>query len=148
MVCFHLIFHKQPTNLMTYSLIFLEKPFCRIRVNSCVVCALFPRKNKVFTQNHDNPVVLTFYFDLVLPFYFLKLDRCFSTYLRVLKSIIYVLITTTAMYEIIVKKKILPAEFWWAFRMYAGLHFQSDKCNNKWLINIMCFLNYFCGSYN
>ena len=47
MVCFHkifkLIFHKQPTNLAPFSEVFLEKPFCGIHVNSCVVCDLFPR---------------------------------------------------------------------------------------------------------
>ena len=69
---FKLILHKQPTNLAPFSQVFLEKPFCRTRVNSCVVCNLFPRKNKVFTENLVNPVVVTFYFYLVPPFYFLK----------------------------------------------------------------------------
>ena len=40
---FKLILHKQPTNLVPFSQVFLEKSFCRIRVNICVVRDLFPR---------------------------------------------------------------------------------------------------------
>ena len=96
---FKLILHNQPTNLAPFSQAFLGKPFCRIRINSCVVCDLFPRQNKIFMQNLVNPAVVTFYFDLVLTFYFLKWDRSFSTLLPVLTSLIYVLITARSMYE-------------------------------------------------
>ena len=53
---------------------------CRTCIKSFVNCAvhLFPRQNKVFTMHLVNLIVLHFYFDLVLPFCFLKRNDYFS----------------------------------------------------------------------
>ena len=92
-------FSLAEANLVPFSQVFLEQPFCRIHVNSWVVCDLFPRRNKVFSQNQVNWAVMSFYFDLVPPFYFLKWERCFSTFIPVLTWIIYLLITAKSMFE-------------------------------------------------
>ena len=55
-------------------LLLLEQRFCKKFVNICMfefaICS-FPRKYKVFTQHEVGLVILTFYFDLVLPLYYL-----------------------------------------------------------------------------
>ena len=59
--------------------ILLEQQFCGTLVKSCLLeCAtVFPIKNKVFTQHLVNRL---FCFDLVLPFYFLKLNGFFQPF--------------------------------------------------------------------
>ena len=42
------------------------------------MCYSFPRKNKIFTLHLVNLLVLNFYFDLILPFYFPKWNHYFS----------------------------------------------------------------------
>ena len=51
-------------------------------MNSCLLeyAAVFPVKNKFLA------VILAFYFDLVPPFYFLKRNRFFSTFIPVLSE--------------------------------------------------------------
>ena len=49
-------------------------------------------------------VVLTFYFDLVPPLYFLKCNRYFLIFVPNLKSLIYLLITVGGMYQVTVSK--------------------------------------------
>ena len=55
------------TFLGNFPIIFIQK-FCGALMNSCLLkyATVFPIKNKF------QPVILTFYFDLVPPFYFLK----------------------------------------------------------------------------
>ena len=62
--------------------ILLEKHFCGALMNSCLLeyATVFPIKNKL------QPVILTFYFYLVPPFYFLKWNRFFSTFTPVLSE--------------------------------------------------------------
>ena len=86
-------------SILRHFLIFLETWLVRARVTSCVKCAIhfFPGRNKVFTQYLDDLVVLNFYFYLVPPFYFLKWNRYFSTFLPVLACLIYPLITAESM---------------------------------------------------
>ena len=116
---FRLIFHKQSScpkkyvlntdeNLLNTFLgnflVLLEQLFCRTLVSSCFKGAvnLFSRSSKVFTQHLVNLVVLTFYFNYVPPFYFLKWNRHFSSFLKVLTSRIYLLITAGSIYYFIV----------------------------------------------
>ena len=59
--------------------ILLVQQVCRALMNSCLLeyATVFPIKIKFW------PVILTFYFDLVPPFYFLKWNRFFSTFIPV-----------------------------------------------------------------
>ena len=125
---FKLIFHKQSScpkkyvlntdaNLLNTFLgnflVLLEQQFCRTLVSSCFKGAvnLFSRSNKVFTQHLVNLVVLAFYFNYVPPFYCFmfyvlfyvpKWNRHFSSFLKVLTSRIYLLITAGSIYYFIV----------------------------------------------
>ena len=85
-------------------LVLLEQQFCRTLVSSCFKGAvnLFSRSNKVLTQHLVNLVVLTFYFNHVPPFYFLKWNHHFSSFLKVLTLRIYLLITAGSTYYFIV----------------------------------------------
>ena len=62
--------------------ILLVQQFCGALMNSCLLeyATVFPIKSKFW------PVILTFYFDLVPPFYFLKWNRFFSTFIPVLSE--------------------------------------------------------------
>ena len=81
-------------------LILLEQRFYRTLLNICVLNLVFIylRQNKVFTQNLVSLVILNFYFDLVPPLYFLKLNRYFAAFVPVLTSLVYLLITPEGMY--------------------------------------------------
>ena len=81
-------------------LILLEQRFYRTLLNICVLNLVFIylRQNKVFTQNLVSLVILNFYFDLVPPLYFLKLNRYFAAFVPVLTSLVYLLITPGGLY--------------------------------------------------
>ena len=74
---------RKLSNLTAFSEIFLSlknndsaeqiKSFVNFAVH------LFPRQNKVFTMYLVDLVVLNFYFDFALPFYFLKWNHYFTT---------------------------------------------------------------------
>ena len=112
---FRLIFHRQPscpkkctekcpkTNDVSFGnfLILLEQRFCGALVKICVLgfaIYLFPRQNKVLIQHLVNLVVLTFYFDLIPPLYFLKLNRYFAVFVPALTWLIDLLVTAGGMY--------------------------------------------------
>ena len=113
---FRLIFHRKPScpknyvlNIVEHKLglspgwlfILLEQRFCRALVNlSALKFAIYllPSYNKAFAHHLVNLMNLTFYFDLVQPFYFLNCNRCFSTFVPVLTPVIYLLITVGTMY--------------------------------------------------
>ena len=63
-------------------LLFSVQKFCWALMNSCLLeyATVFP------TENNFKPVILTFYFDLVSPLYFLKWNPFFPTFIPVLSD--------------------------------------------------------------
>ena len=101
---------------------------------------VFPIKNK-FWQ-----VILTFYFDLVLPFYFLKWNRFFSTFTPVLcesRHYFKYLLPQEVCTNLEIKRFPL---IWYTIWMYGGFDFQSNNIEKHQLINIYSFWN--CLSRN
>ena len=94
------------TLLGNFPILLVQHVFGAI-MNSCLLeCAtMFPIKNKF------KPVILTFYFDLVPSFYFLKWNRFFSTFIPVLSE--HVTTSTTYCHQkcvLIYKSKISADE--------------------------------------
>ena len=88
---------------------------------------VFPIKNKFW------PVILTFYFDLVPPFYFLKWNRFFSTFTPILSEsrhyFNYLLpweVSTNLQIE-----RFPLTKFWYTVWMYEGTHFQSNNIEKQ-----------------
>ena len=99
-------------------------------------------RDTFFTQHLVNRVALSFYFDLVQSFYFLKGNRYLSSFLPELRSLIYLLITLGSIYQF-TESKISGnknLKNW----MHGCLEFQSNKIKNTLLINVNYFLNWFC----
>ena len=103
--------------------------------------SVFPINNK-FWQ-----VVLTFYFDLVPPFYFLKWNRFFSDFIPVLsKSSHYFNYLLHGKCALIYKlKRFLLVKLWYTIRMYGGSELQNNNIK-KHPSHIYCFWN--CLSRN
>ena len=84
---------------------------------------LFPIKNKFW------PVILTFYFDLVPSFYFLKWNRFFWTFIAVLcesRHYFNYLLPREVCTNLQIKRFPLM-KFWCKMWMYRGVDFQSNN---------------------
>ena len=105
--------------------ILLEKQFCRALVNSCLVeyATVFPIKNKF------QLVILTFYFDLVPPFYFLEWNRFFSNFISALsesRHYFNFLLPWEVCTNLQIKRFPLM-KFWYTIWMYGGTDFYSNN---------------------
>ena len=84
---------------------------------------VFPIKNKFW------PVILTFYFDLVPPFYFLKWNRFFSTIIPVLSESRHYsnyLLSREVCTNLHIKRFPLM-KLWYTIWMYGGSEFQNNN---------------------
>ena len=94
-------------------------------MNSCLLeyATVFPIKNKF------QPVILTFYFDLVPPFYFLKWNRFFSTFIPVLCE-------SRHYFNYLLSREVCTKR-WYTIWMYGSSEFQSNNIKSTRLIFIL-----------
>ena len=98
---------------------------------------VFPIKNKFW------PVILTFYFDLVPPFYFLKWNRFFSTFIPVLsesRHYFNYLLSREVCTNLQIKRFPLM-KLWYTIWMYGGSEFQNNNIK-KHPPHVYFFWNY------
>ena len=94
---------------------------------------VFSIKNKFW------PVILTFYFDLVPPFYFLKWNRFFSTFIPVLSESHHYfnyLLSREVCTNLQIKRFPLM-KLWYTIWMYGGSEFQNKVSKSTHLIFII-----------
>ena len=111
------------------------------RTNSCLLehATVFPIKNKF------QPVILTFYFDLVPPFYFLNLNRFFSTFIPVFcesRHYFNCLLPREVCTNLQIKRFPLM-KFWYKIWMYGGTDFQSNNIEKHPSHKYLFFLKLF-----
>ena len=116
-------------------LFFLVQKFCWALMNSCLLeyATVFP------TENKFKPVILTFYFDLDSPLYFLKWNRFFPTFILVLsdsRHYFNYLLPRKVCANIQIKRFPL-IKIWYTIWMYGDTNFQSNNIekhlSNKYL---------------
>ena len=105
--------------------IFLVQQFCRSLMKSCLIeyVTVFLIKNKF------QRVILNFYIGLVPPFYFLKWNRFFSTFIPVLSESCHYfnyLLPRKVCTNFQIKRFPLM-KFWYITWMYRGIDFQSNN---------------------
>ena len=116
-------------------LIFLVQKFCWALMNSCLLeyPTVFPIEKKF------KPVILTFYFDLVSPLYFLKWNHIFATFIPVLsdsRHYFNYLLPREVCTNIQIKRFPL-IKIWYTIWIHRGTDFQSNNIekhlSNKYL---------------
>ena len=116
-------------------LIFLVQKFCWALMNSCLLeyPTVFPIEKKF------KPVILTFYFDLVSPLYFLKWNPFFPTFIPVLsdsRHYFNYLLPRKVCANIQIKRFPL-IKIWYTIWIHRGTDFQSNNIekhlSNKYL---------------
>ena len=110
-------------------------------MNSCLLeyATVFPIKNKF------QPVILTFYFDLVPPFYFLKWNRFFSTFIPVLceSRHYFNYLSPREVCTNLQIKRFLLMKFWYKIWIYGGTDFQSNNIEKHPSHKYLFFLKLF-----
>ena len=103
----------------------LVRLICEAIMNSCLFeyATVFPIKNKF------QPVILTFYFELVPPFHFIKWNRFFSTFIPVLcesRNYFNYLLSREVCTDLQIKRFLLM-KLWYKIWIYGGTDFQRNN---------------------
>ena len=127
------------TLLGNFPILLVQHVFGAIMNSFLLECAtMFPIKNKF------KPVILTFYFDLVPSFYFLKWNRFFWTFIAVLcesRHYFNYLLPREVCTNLQIKRFPLM-KFWYKIWMYGSTDFQSNNIERHPYHKYLLFLKF------